>query len=82
MSMDSANDMKISYPKYISTPSVSQKEQHLWHFAILEATLAIASDNPRCCISVPTIIDTNAIHTIILSNRYRERGFTYHRSPA
>ena len=64
MSMDSVKAMDGSEPKYISAASVIQNEQHLWHLAILAATPTIASDKPRCCMRVPTIIDINAIHII------------------
>ena len=65
--MDNANDANGSYPKYMREESVSQNEQHWWHFAIFPIISEMASDNPRCCISTPVIMLINAIHAMTLT---------------
>ena len=75
--MDNANEASGSQPKYASVARVSQNAQHLGHLAIFCTTPTTASDSPRCCISTPTTILINAIHTIMLPNCYGDRRFTH-----
>ena len=79
--MDNANEASGSQPKYASVARVSQKAQHLGHLAIFCTTRTAASESPRCCISTPTTILINAIHTIVLPDCHGDRCFT-HEVPA
>lgn len=65
MTMATATAIRILHPDSMRTARTDQKVRHLLHPAIFDTTSAIASDNPRCCISEATAITINAIPIIV-----------------
>lgn len=55
----------MSWWQYTKTTKTNQKVQHWLHEATLVTTLAMASANPKCCMSVAAIMAAMAVNIII-----------------